>query len=452
MRRRWSLIATVAVILMLTGCATVQTNKEWARVGDFAKERTGLEARWEQTAEDAQATNAEVAAMLADGLTREEAVRIALMNNRTLQVAFEELGVAKADLVQAGLFTNPRLDGLVRFPTPGKGTNVEAGGVINIADLWQIPIRKRLAATRMEATTLRVANELLETVAQAKQAYDASIALAAAKDETARLLKEMEALRDRIAYRQEHGFTSDFDLAFAQAAVFDQEAALARTEGELQVARAHLNRVLGLSPKQSEYELKGSLPDNFGPLPETEALIVRALAQRPDIQLAELEVAISERALALERTRILTDVEAGASYERDADGDDMVGPALGLHLPLFDQNQAQIAKASFRVRQAEKRRRALEGKVREEVAAAAEQYGVALKEFRLIRDKILPAYRNALEYAEKYYGAMQLNMLFLLEARKELYSSRRRYIDSLREALTAKVDIERALGGVLPSS
>lgn len=448
---RRSSITTLAVLLTLTGCATVQTNKEWARVGDFAKERTGHEARWEQTAEDAQATNAEVAAMLADGLTRDEAVRIALINNRTLQAAFEELGVAKADLVQAGFFTNPRIDGLVRFPTEGGGTNVEAGGLINIADLWQIPVRKRLAATRLEATTLQVANEMLDTVAEGKKAYDDAVALAAARGETERLYQEMEALRDHIAYRQEYGFTSDFDLAFARAAAFDQEAALARIEGELQVARTRLHRVLGLSAEQTGYDLSGSLPDDLGPLPDTDALVAHAMVKRPDVQIAELDITISERALALERARVFTEVEAGASFERDLDRENLVGPALGIQLPLFDQNQAQIAKAAFRVRQAEKRRRALESKVREEVAAALEHYGVALKESLLIRDQVLPAYQNALEYAEKYYAAMQLNMLFLLEARKELFASRRRYIDSLREALVAKVDVERALGGTMPA-
>ncbi|MFQ6672746.1 MAG: hypothetical protein ACE5KY_05555, partial [Candidatus Tectimicrobiota bacterium] len=71
---------------------------------------------------------------------------------------------------------------------------------------------------------------------------------------------------------------------------------------------------------------------------------------------------------------------------------------------------------------------------------------------RLIRDRVLPAYQDAIGYAEKYVGAMQLNMLFLLEARKELFTNSRRYIDALREARAAQVDLERALGGALPST
>ena len=441
----------IAIVLLLAGCAGVQTDKEWAKIGTFVKERAGAKARWEQTKEDGQATHAEVNAMLADGLTRKEAVQIAILNNRTLQATFEELGVAKADLVQAGFFTNPRIDGLVRFPTKGSGTNVEAGGLVNLADLWQIPLRKRLAKTRLEAATLRVADEVLNTVAEAKRAYDDPIALAASRDEASQVIEAFEGLRDRITQRKEYGYTSDFDIAFARAAVFDQKAALVKVEGQMRVASTRLSRVLGLTPEQAGYTLTGSLPDDIGgPIPDTEALMAHALAQRPDVRLAELEVAISERALALERAHVFTDIEAGAAFEREAEGGELVGPALGLQLPLFDQNQAQIAKAAYQLRKARKQRQAMVGMVREEVAAAAERLAVARQDAMIIRDQVLPAYQGAIDYAEKYSGAMQLNMLFLLEARKEQVASSRRYIDALREARAAEVDLERALGGVMP--
>ena len=41
---------------------------------------------------------------------------MALLNNRELQALYAELGVAQADLVQAGLLSNPVFDGAVRLP------------------------------------------------------------------------------------------------------------------------------------------------------------------------------------------------------------------------------------------------------------------------------------------------------------------------------------------------
>ena len=45
-----------------------------------------------------------VEALLAEELTPETAVRIAILNNRNLQSELEEVGIAQAELVQAGLF------------------------------------------------------------------------------------------------------------------------------------------------------------------------------------------------------------------------------------------------------------------------------------------------------------------------------------------------------------
>jgi outer membrane protein, heavy metal efflux system len=44
-----------------------------------------------------------------DGLSRDEAVAIALWNNAAFQVSVSQLGFARADLADAGLISNPVL-------------------------------------------------------------------------------------------------------------------------------------------------------------------------------------------------------------------------------------------------------------------------------------------------------------------------------------------------------
>jgi hypothetical protein len=99
----------IFLILSLASCASVQTQQEWKKVKAFSMERTGVETRWQQTEEDIRVAKESADKLLSDGLTEEDAVSIALLNNRKLQASFEEIGLAKADLVQAGLFTNPNL-------------------------------------------------------------------------------------------------------------------------------------------------------------------------------------------------------------------------------------------------------------------------------------------------------------------------------------------------------
>ena len=63
--------------------------------------------RWQRTDEDAQTAAAEVRQLLARPLTADDAVQIALLNNRGLQAAYAELGIAEADVVQAGRLRQP---------------------------------------------------------------------------------------------------------------------------------------------------------------------------------------------------------------------------------------------------------------------------------------------------------------------------------------------------------
>ena len=50
---------------------------------------------------------------LTDGLTEEEAVSLALWNNAALQATLADLGLAQAELLEAGLLVNPSFQMLV---------------------------------------------------------------------------------------------------------------------------------------------------------------------------------------------------------------------------------------------------------------------------------------------------------------------------------------------------
>lgn len=443
------LYAILSIILFLTGCASVQTQQEWERISAFTRERTGIETRWEQTEEDAKNTKEEINKLLSDGLTEEDAVKIALLNNRKLQATFEEIGVAKSDLVQAGLFTNPNLSAVFRLPFGGGGTDMEGAGVLNIADFWQIPLRKKVALARLETAILLVSEEILNTVSEAKHAHNEYIALSQIRDSTEKIKELMEEWRDHLIYRQKFGFSSELDIEMANASVLDTEAAHARIEKELQLARFRLNQVLGLSPEQSDYEAVGSMTERKWSLPELETMISHALSNRPDIQMARVKVEESRRVLALERARIFRNVEAGVAYARESDGDEFLGPEIGIQLPIFDQNQAQIARAEYRVRQAEKELTAKIGKVREEVLASFERLSLTRQHVDLIGNQLLPSLKSAVEYAEKYFNAMQLNKLFLLEARKKFFETQRRYLEALREQRNLQIELEKTLGGAM---
>ena len=102
--KTWPVIC-VAAVLVLGGCSV--PGKEG--VFRSLNETMGTDLVWIKSEREAAAVEKNITAILARPLKGEDAVRIALINNRSLQQSYEELGIAHADLVQAGLMSNPVL-------------------------------------------------------------------------------------------------------------------------------------------------------------------------------------------------------------------------------------------------------------------------------------------------------------------------------------------------------
>jgi cobalt-zinc-cadmium efflux system outer membrane protein len=437
-------------LLLFGGCATVQTDEEWEKIRKMAHGRIRQVVLWEQSAAEKESVQKEVDSLLADGLSRNEAVRIAMINNRTLQSAFENIGISKSDLVQAGLFTNPSLEALFRFPSGGGRTNVEAGAFFSLSDLWQIPFRKSVAAARLEVTIMDVGSIILETAAEAKHAYDAVEYTAKSKKETEKILQRFREIRDEAAVRRDFGFMRDQDVYLAEIVVLEGELELMRFERELAIAKARLTRVLGLGPIRQDYEIVGKNSETPDQIPKVEQAIEYALGNRPDIQMARFKIRLAEKTLQLEKRRIFKHVGVGASYEGDVEGTDAFGPAIDIQVPLFDQNQARISRAEYGVRQAQKDLQALEGQVWEEIASDLERIHLFQTRAENLREKILPLREKILAYAERWVTAMQLNRLFVLEAQRGFLESQREYLNAQLALQGALTDLELHLGGRLP--
>lgn len=451
MRAFKKVIGGILILFVAGGCATVKTDQEWGKLKEMAHDRLGEEIVWEQSEAEEKRIQNEINHLLTDGLSRNDAVRITLMNNRRLQSTFEEVGIFKSDLIQAGLFSNPSLDLLFRFPSGGGRTSIEATGLFSFSDLWQIPFRKKVAAARMEATILHTGQIIIETVAEAKRSYDIVYNLSINEKETEVILRKFREINDQIVLRQSFGFMSDHDVYLSQIMVFEAELELARIRNELATGRAKLNRVMGLKPSQMSYELVPRKEHEvFADLPDLETAVQHALDHRLEVQMAKFRIHQAEKMLELEKKYVFKHIGLGASYERDVEGTEGFGPALDIQLPLFDQNQAQIARARYEIRQERKNLQALEGQIREEVTKDLEHIRLFQTRKQSFGEKIIPLREKVLEYAEKWVHAMQLNRLYLLEAQRGLLQSKKEYLEVITDYQHALVDLELHLGGRLP--
>src|SRR5688572_31413757 len=104
---RLSIATSVAILAFLSGCARVPREAGFSDVRKTVEQRTGQQVHWNQGSEADQRAAQSVRELLAAELTADAAVQIALLNNQSLQATYEDLGIAQAELVEAGLLRNP---------------------------------------------------------------------------------------------------------------------------------------------------------------------------------------------------------------------------------------------------------------------------------------------------------------------------------------------------------
>lgn len=115
-------------------------------VEQTVSQRIGQQVYLRSGGEADQAVEQKLDELLAKPLDADTAVQVALLNNRRLQAVYEELGVAQADLVEAGLLKNPIFDGSVRFAEGAVGKpTIDLGVAFEFLDVLFVGLRTQQA-------------------------------------------------------------------------------------------------------------------------------------------------------------------------------------------------------------------------------------------------------------------------------------------------------------------
>ncbi len=474
---------------LVCGCIAVNPRNDYATARQKITDATGSDSVFEPDA--VGSVEAAVAERLKDGITTDEAVEICLLNNPSLQAAFLNVGIARAELVQSGLLSNPTLALSVAFPEGGGRSNIQSTLAQNIVDLWQIPVRRRAASRALDASILDLARQAAQTAIDTKSAYFSAIAaeqtLIIAQENLGLAQQLLEAAEDR----QKAGAVGELDVNLVRGTLYSAELETQRARLDSSTARRRLATLLGMIGDAQHIVLSST----FSPAPPVQLngsrITELALAQRLDIQAARRETEASRARLALEYRKIFPDVAIGAYLERTerralpgrnvaadtarasvAAGsltapeiqsrgqrniernqviDAIFGPAFNLTLPLFDQNQAQIAKAKFAYEQSLRQLDALERSVVQQVSQGVDQAETARKVAEYFRGKLLPQARSNLDLSQESYKAGRASLIVLLDAQRVLLSTRREAIAAQRDSAIALAELERLVSKPIAS-
>lgn len=443
----------IAAAIAVAGCASASPRPRFEETAKLVAERGGKPIHWDEgTSADAQ-VQAHVRELLRGTLTVDGAVEVALLRNQGLVATYEELGIAQADLVEAGLLRNPTFGALVRFPTGGRPGVIDSELSVaeDLLSMLTVPLRNKVAEAQLDATKSRVGSAVFDLTAEVRTAFFGLQAAQASAKMRHLVLDAQEAAAELRRRQRAAGNVSDLEVAQEDAFYQQSKLELARAQSAVVDQRERMNRLLGVWEEESaSWKVADELPELPGEEPPLEHVESVAVARRLDLAAAHNEaLALEQAATAAGVTRFIPALEVGVSTARDAEGTRAIGPSLSVEVPLFNQGQGRVARLAAQVRQARARETELAINIRAEVRGTRSRLLAARRVVEHYRAVLLPLRERIVREAQLRYNAMLLGVFQLLLARREQIDAYRDYLDSVREYWTLRTDLERAAGGSL---
>jgi outer membrane protein TolC len=448
---RGNLIAIFGCALPLSACASFAPDGGMGLVASVAEHELRKDVIAIRTPEDATEARGRVGHLIKGTLTAERAVQIALLNNRGLQAAYNALGLAEADMVQASLPPNPTFK-LERLASSAE-IEIERRLVANILALATLPARATIAADRFHQAQLRAAEETLRVALDARRAYYRAVAAR----ELARFLTEGKQAAEaatQVARRLgETGAINKLDQAREQVFYAEITAQLATAHQRAMSERERLIRVLGLWGSDLDFRLPNALP----PLPARPRALpdieVAAVRRRVDLQVARLEVGALAKSYGLtgatrfvnllEVSGIAKDVKDRHTGERERSR----GFELEFQVPLFDFGEVRVRQAEQTYLQAVNRLTEKAVNVRSEARHAYRTYRSTYDIATHYRREVLPLRKIISDETLLRYNAMQIDVFALLAEARQRTTSTVAAIEAQRDFWLAQTDLLAAVVG-----
>jgi outer membrane protein, heavy metal efflux system len=435
--------AFAVLVVLAAGCASVPRDAGFSEVEAHVADRADL-AVLDRPDEVLLAERA--AALLVDGLAVDEAVQLALLANPGLQAEFASLGIARADLLQAGLPSNPVVDSHIGYALENDhAPDLVFGLSLNVLDFLYLPLRRAVAASALDAEQLRVAGAALTLAGRVRVAYHDLQAAEAHAGLRRQVALAADASLDVATRLREAGNIREVDLHAEQLAREQARLDLHAAESDRLIRREQLQTLLGID--RDEWTVDDRLPDPE-PLPaDSVAFTDVVLAASLSLAAGRQEIETLGRELRATNASVLVPaLSVGAEAEREGEWE--AGPAVALPVPVFDRGQARKAKAIAQLHRRQARYLDQAAQVRAEASIARETLRLAHDRTTRYRTIILPLASQVTAETQQLYNAMQVGVFQLLDARRREIEAGAAYLDALYAYHLARTRFDLLLQGV----
>jgi len=366
-------------------------------------------------------------------LSLEDALRIAEARNPQLVVAQQGVVASEADVLGAGKRPNPA------FTLSSEGIPLSQQNGAPFLDSQELAFgvqqefepggRRRLrteqAQRGADASRASVRDAFRQLRFEVRRAY-MHVVLAKADDEVAHTtLEEIDRVLALNRIRYEQGELSGVELRRLQVERFRFADDVFVAELALRNTRSALLALLNLRPLDQAFEtVDGLLPTSIAatiaaPPEAMDSPIDVALASRPDLDAARRERERADAGLRLQSALGTPSVFVGAGLKRDFG---MMGWifTFGVPLPIFNRNQAGVARADAEKQQATAQLAAVETQVSLEVQEALNAVDVTRRRISYVEGDYLKSAREARDIVLASYRSGAATLIDYLDAERAL--------------------------------
>ena len=438
---------SIATAITFSSCSRISTSPTHAfhHVQQDVVERSGQEISWDND----YSFNDWLEDTLQEELTIDQVVKIALLNNQLLKATYEDLGIAQAHLVQAGLLQNPIFSLSLRYENLVESASIiEMGLVQNLLDLLLKPLKKRLAYTELEIVKEEVTARVLDVIAETTIAFYTLQAANEMLDLQTQQFDAGESSYDAAKRLYAAGNINNLSLTIERANYEKKKIDLAESEVAVVDARERLNVLMGLWGCRLNWEI-GKDAENIPPLVNEVADIERmAITNSIDLKMARKRIKATAISMGIEISeQVFPEMYIGPDSEKEPEGGWFIGPQFSLSIPIFDTGMAKKAEGCARLSKQWKEYCALVIDIRSAARSAMFRMTNALFRYRHFHDVVIPLEEEVTQETLHQLNAMQIGVFQLLETKQNEIDTKIRSILSFKDYWTARTEIETLLNG-----
>jgi cobalt-zinc-cadmium efflux system outer membrane protein len=399
-----------------------------------------------------------------DGLTLDRSIDVTLERSLDLRSKFYEIPMARADILQANLRSNPVFyqDGQLLQYQGLPFSRARPGGPQQFDTNITYPLdisRKRLARTMVAARAEKVLEAQFQDAVRNRidDVYGAYVTALGARQTVRYAVRSAEGYGRLVALTRqlfERGQVPEADLNVVENKLRIAQLGLRDAQASYRKARLDLGSLMNLTVQEaSTTELRGTIRDLAPPPPPVDELRQIALADRPDIASFRLGLQMAHSAVRLARANAYSDIfvlfqpytfQDNSPYGLKS----ATSWALGVTvpLPIYNRNQGGIERAKINVGQSQLQLADAERQVVIDVEKAVQEYEVSRGLVQELRDQVEPDARRVRDAAFRLWTGGETSLLNYLQAQLDYNDVVKQYLDTAIRHRQSMLSLNTTIG------